>query len=120
MNLQQERDEQSDEHRRKNVADEKIIAEKLGELQQSGTKTALVEATNFGGDLMWDSFYLFHGNFRFPLERFTVDQIRRDPPKPPVIGVCVARDFPVVQELYPNVQVQLTRARFICWKVSAE
>src|SRR5207302_2187654 len=50
--------------RRKNVADEKIIAEKLGELQQSGTKTALVEATNFGGDLMWDSFYLFHGNFR--------------------------------------------------------
>ena len=106
--------------RRKNVADEKVIAEKLGELQQPGTKTVLVEAINLGGDLMWDSFYLFHGNFRFPLERHTVDEIRRDPPKPPVIGACIARDFPVIKELYPNVQVQLTRAQFICWQVHAE
>jgi hypothetical protein len=106
--------------RRKNVADEKVIAEKLGELQQSGTKTVLVEAINLGGDLMWDSFYLFHGNFRFPLERHTVDEIRRDPPKPPVIGACVAREFPVIKELYPNVQVQLTRAQFICWQVPGE
>jgi 4-amino-4-deoxy-L-arabinose transferase-like glycosyltransferase len=106
--------------RRKNVADEKVIAEKLGELQQSGTKTVLVEAIHLGGDLMWDSFYLFHGNFRFPLERHTVDEIRRDPPKPPVIGACIAREFPVIKELYPNVQVQLTRAQFTCWKVSAE
>jgi 4-amino-4-deoxy-L-arabinose transferase-like glycosyltransferase len=106
--------------RRKNVADEKVIAEKLGELQQSGTKTVLVEAINLGGDLIWDSFYLFHGNFRFPLERHTVDEIRRDPPKPPVIGACVAREFPVIKELYPNVQVQLTRAQFICWQVPGE
>lgn len=106
--------------RRKNVANEKVIAEKLGELQQPGTRTVLVEAINPGGDLMWDSFYLFHGNFRFPLERYTVDRIRRNPPQPPLIGVCVARDFPLIKELYPNVQVKLSRAQFICWQVPAE
>jgi hypothetical protein len=25
-----------------------------------------------------------------------------------------------VQELYPNVQVELTRAQFVCWQVPAE
>ena len=108
------------DHRRRDVADEKVIAEKLGELQRAGTETVLIKAIIPGNDLTWDSFYLFHGNFRFALMKFTVDQIRREPPKPPVIGACVARDFPVVKELYPNVQVQLTRAQFICWKVPAE
>ncbi len=105
--------------RRKNVAAEKVIAEKLGELQQPGTRTVLVETINLGGDLMWDSFYLFHGNFRFPLERYTLDEVRRDPPKPPVVGACIERDLSVVKELYPNVQVELTRAQFVCWKVPA-
>jgi hypothetical protein len=106
--------------RRKNVADEKVVAEKLGDLQKPGTKIVLVEAIHLGGDLMWDSFYLFHGNFRFSLERYTVDKIRRDPPKPPLIGVCVTRDFPSIKELYPNVQVELSRAQFICWQAPAE
>jgi 4-amino-4-deoxy-L-arabinose transferase-like glycosyltransferase len=105
--------------RRMNVADEKVIAEKLGALQQKGTTTVLIRAINPGGDLLWDSFYLFHGNFRFPVASYTVDQIRRDPPHPPVNGACIARDFPVIRELYPNVQVQLKRAQFICWQVSA-
>jgi 4-amino-4-deoxy-L-arabinose transferase-like glycosyltransferase len=108
------------DHRRRDVADEKMIAEKLGQLQQAGTTTVLISAINPGNDLMWDSFYLFHGNFRFPVERYALDEIRRDPPKPPVIGACIARDFPVVKELYPNVQVRLARAQFICWQVSAE
>jgi hypothetical protein len=25
-----------------------------------------------------------------------------------------------VRELYPNVQVELTRAQFVCWQVPAE
>jgi 4-amino-4-deoxy-L-arabinose transferase-like glycosyltransferase len=108
------------DHRRKDVADEKMIAEKLGQLQQAGTKTVLINAIIPGNDLMWDSFYLFHGNFRFPVGRYTLDEVRRDPPKPPVIGACIARDFPVVKELYPNVQVRLARAQFICWQVPAE
>ena len=106
--------------RQKDVANEKVIAEKLGALQQPGTKTVLIKAIHTGGDLMWDSFYLFHGNFRFPVTKYTVDEIRSDPPKPPVIGACVARDFSVVREVYPTVHVQLTRAQFICWQVDSE
>ena len=108
------------DQRRRDVANEKVIAEKLGELQQAGTETVLIKAIISGNDLTWDSFYLFHGNFRFPVARYTVDEIRREPRKPPVIGACIARDFPVIKQLYPNVQVQLTRAQFICWKVPAE
>lgn len=105
------------EKRRRDVGDEKAIAEKLGELQQPGTSTVLVKAIIPGHDLMWDSFYLFHGNLRFPTTKLTVDQIRQDPPKPPLIGACIDRDFPVVKELYPNVEVVLARAQFICWQV---
>jgi len=105
-------------HRRKDVADEKLIAEKLGTLQEPGTKTTLIKADKPGGDLLWDSFYLFHGNLRFPVQAYTVDEIRSDPPKPPLIGACVSRDFPVIQNVYPNVQVELVRAQFICWQVN--
>lgn len=103
--------------RQKDLAEEKLIAEKLGEMQQAGTKTVLIKALKAGNDLMWDSFYLFHGNFRYPVAKYTVDEIRSNPPKPPVIGACVARDFPIIKGLYPNVEVELTRAQFICWQV---
>ena len=106
--------------RKKDVAQEKVIAERLGEMQQPETKTVLIKAIHAGNDLIWDSFYLFHGNFRFPVTKYTVDEIRSDPPKPPVIGACVARDFSVVREVYPTVHVQLTRAQFICWQVDSE
>jgi 4-amino-4-deoxy-L-arabinose transferase-like glycosyltransferase len=102
--------------RQKDLAEEKLIAEKLGELQQAGTKTVLIKATT-GSDLMWDSFYLFHGNFRYPVAKYTVDEIRSNSPKPPVIGACVARDFPVIGVVYPNVRVELTRGQFTCWQV---
>jgi 4-amino-4-deoxy-L-arabinose transferase-like glycosyltransferase len=105
---------------RKDVADEKMIAEKLGALQTAGVETVLIKAIVPGHDLMWDSFYLFHGNFRFPVVKLTTDEIRTTPPKPPLIGAAVAQDFPVVQQLYPNVQVELTRAQFICWRVPAQ
>jgi 4-amino-4-deoxy-L-arabinose transferase-like glycosyltransferase len=105
---------------RKDVTDEKMIAEKLGALQMPGVDTVLIKAIVPGHDLMWDSFYLFHGNFRFPVTKLTTDEIRATPPKPPLIGAAVARDFPVVQQLYPNVQVELTRAQFVCWRVPAQ
>ncbi len=108
------------ERRRKDVADEKLIAEKLGELQRAGMKTVLVKAETPGGDLLWDSFYLFHGNLRFPVQSETLERVRRNPPKPPLVGVCVARDFPAIREIYPNVQVELSRAQFICWRVSGQ
>ncbi len=105
------------DRRQKDVADEKRIAEELGALQQAGTQTVLIKASETGRDLLWDSFFLFHGNFRFPVAKYTVDEVRSNPPKPPLIGACVARDFPAVQEIYPNVRVQLTRAQFVCWRV---
>ena len=108
------------DNRRRNVADEKVIAEKLGELQQAGARTVLIKAIVPGDDLLWESFYLFYGNFRFPVIQLTTDEIRARRPKPPLSGACVGRDFPVVKELYPNVQVQLRRAQFVCWSVPAE
>jgi 4-amino-4-deoxy-L-arabinose transferase-like glycosyltransferase len=105
---------------RRDVSDEKMIAEKLGALQQPGVQTVLIRAVAPGNDLLWESFYLFYGNFRFPVIQSTTDEIRANPPKPPLIGASVARDFPVVKELYPNVQVELARARFICWRVPGQ
>lgn len=105
--------------RRRNVEDERTIAEKLGELQQPGTNTVLIKAIIPGNDLLWDSFYLFHGNFRFPVKKLTSDELRAYPPPPPLIGACIERDFPVVEEVYPNAEIVLTRAQFICWRVTA-
>jgi hypothetical protein len=104
----------------RNVADQKRVAENLGALQQPDTGIVLVKAIKEGSDLLYDSFYLFHGNLRLPVTKLTVDELRGAPPPPPVLGVCVARDFPIVQEAYRNAQTQFTRAQFILWRADAE
>jgi 4-amino-4-deoxy-L-arabinose transferase-like glycosyltransferase len=104
----------------KDVTDEKLIAEELGNLQREGTKIVLVKALKPGADLLWDSFYLFHGKLRSPVTKYTADEILANPPQPPLIGVCVSRDLPVLQQLYPNLQVELARAQFICWQVATQ
>lgn len=103
--------------RRIDFTDEKLVAEKLGALQQPGLRTVLVKAIKVGTDLHFASFYLFHGNLRFPVEKYTVEELRQSPPSPPLIGVCVTRDFPAVQAIYPSAKVQFTRAQFIIWRV---
>ena len=103
--------------RRKDVANEKRVAEELGALQREGTRTVLIREVATGTDLLFDSFYLFHGNLRFPVAKYKTGEIRQSPPSPPLVGVCIARDLPVVQEVYPNVRVQFTRAQFILWRV---
>jgi len=109
---------QIDFRRQTDFTDEKRVAEELGTLQRRDVPTVLVKAVNLGTDLHFASFYLFHGNLRFPVSRFTVDEIRQSPPPPPTIGVCIARDFPVVQAVYPEVNIQFTRDQFIVWKVA--
>lgn len=104
----------------KDVTDEKAIAEELGALQRDGTKIVLVEAKEPGADLLWDSFYLFHGKLRSTVTKYTVDEIRENPPLPPLIGACVARDLPLIRQLYPTLEVELSRAQFVCWKVVAQ
>jgi len=101
--------------RQKDLGDEQVVAEKLGALQQPGLRTILVKAIKVGTDLHFASFYLFHGNMRYPVEKYTVDELRQSPPKPPLIGACVARDLPVVQNVYPDVKIQFTRGQFIVW-----
>ncbi|HZR78621.1 MAG TPA: glycosyltransferase family 39 protein [Chthoniobacterales bacterium] len=101
----------------KDVTDEKEIAEKLGALQGAGAQIVLVKAIKPGADLLWDSFYLFHGKLRSSVTKYTVDQIQANPPAPPLIGASVARDLPVLQRLYPHLQVELTKAQFVCWQV---
>jgi len=104
----------------RDVTDEKLIAEKLGTLQGEGTKIVLVKAKKPGADLLWDSFYLFHGKLRSTVSKYTVDEIRSNPPPAPLIGVCVARDLPVLQQLYPNLRAELVRAQLVCWEVAAQ
>jgi len=108
---------QIDFRRQKDFTDEKAVAEKLGSLQQPGLRTVLVKAIKVGSDLHFASFYLFHGNLRFPVEKYSVDEIRQSPPSPPIIGVCLMRDFPVVQTVYPGAKMQFTRGQFIIWSV---
>ena len=105
------------DYRRKNFADEKRVAEELSAMQQERVRIVLIKADKVGSDLHFGSFYLFHGELRSPIAKYTVDEIRRSPPAAPLIGVCVTRDFPVVQEVYANVQIQFTRAQFIVWRV---
>src|SRR5437899_6787179 len=106
--------------REKDIDDEKRVAEELGALQQPDSKMVLLKAIKGGSDLLYDSFYLFHGNLRFPVTKLTTDELHGARPAPPVLGVCVERDFPVVQEVYRNVQTEFTRARFMLWRMDAE
>ncbi|HJT45897.1 MAG TPA: glycosyltransferase family 39 protein [Chthoniobacterales bacterium] len=103
--------------RQKDLGDEQVVAEKLGALQRPGLRTILVKAIKVGTDLHFASFYLFHGNMRYPVEKYTVDELRHSPPKPPLIGACVARDLPSVQDIYPGAKVDYTRAQFIIWTI---
>jgi hypothetical protein len=103
----------------KNIADAKQVAEELGSLQREDTKILLIKPQQSEGDLRYDSFFLFHGNLRFPVAKLTLDELRAAPPQPPVLGVCVERDFDAVQQIYPTIQRQLARAQFVLWRVDA-
>ena len=104
--------------RQKDFSDEKVVAETLGTLQQPGLRTVLVKAIKVGNDLHFASFYLFHGNLRFPVEKYTTEELRKSPPPAPILGACVKRDLPVVEEVYPGVKVRFTRGDFIIWSVA--
>ncbi len=96
---------------------EKRIAHKLGEIQHAGVATLLVsEGAPVKRTLRSNGFYLFHGALRFPLERFSLDKLRKASPPRPVIGVCVARDFPAIQSVYPEAEIVSALDPFICWR----
>jgi hypothetical protein len=104
----------------KNITDGRRVAEELGASQREGTKIVLIKAVHPGGDQRYDSFFRFHGNLRFPVVTLTVNELRGSPPPPPLVGVCVAEDFPFVQQAYANVKAQFARAQFVLWRVDAD
>jgi len=108
---------QIDFRRRKDFSDEKLVAEQLGALQRPGLRIVLVKAIKVGSDLHFASFYLFHGNLRTPVEKYTVEEIRQSPPSAPLIGVCVTRDLPAVQAAYPTAKTEFRRGEFVVWSV---
>ena len=104
-------------HHGSDASVEKRIAHKLGEIQHAGVATLLVsEGAPVKRTLRSNGFYLFHGALRFPLERFSLDKLRKASPPRPVIGVCVARDFPAIQSVYPEAEIVSALDPFICWR----
>ena len=101
-------------HQRRNEIDQQQVAEKLGELQDVGTKIVLTRTDD--GPVLYDSFYLFYGNLRAPVEERTVETLRQNPPELPAIGVCRAQDFAIVQETCSGAVIALQRGDFICWR----
>ena len=99
-------------HRMQNEFDEQQLAQKLGSLQNEATTTLLIQSSN----LLFDRFYLFYGRLRFPLQKQTLEQLRQTPIPPPVIGICSLEDFFALQKIYPQVRIELTSDKSICWR----
>jgi 4-amino-4-deoxy-L-arabinose transferase-like glycosyltransferase len=106
-------------HRGPDASNERRVAQKLGELQREGVFTVLLRSTEVKTPLRSNAFYLFHGNLHFPVERRRLEEFEKDPPPRPALGVCLARSFPKVQEVYPEAKVQLALDQFICWETAA-
>lgn len=94
--------------------DQQRVAQRLGVWQSEGMPMLLIESS----DLLPDSFYLFYGNLRFPLQKRALEQLREAPIKPPVVGICTTSDFPVLQEIYPQARVELASGELICWRAT--
>ena len=99
---------------RRDYSDQVRIAQQLSAKQTGDRQSVIVEADN---GMLAEEFYLFYGNLHFHLANFTVDQMRENPPSPPLIGICNARDLPIVQERFPNLSIQLAIGTFNCWEV---
>lgn len=103
-------------HRGSDASLEQRVARKLGELQREGASILLIVPAEEKRALRSTAFYLFHGNLRFPLKRRTLEEFRQAPPPRPVVGVCLARDFPIVQSVYPEAKIELALDDFVCWQ----
>jgi hypothetical protein len=102
---------------RVDLSGEVRIAQDLGARQSSSKRLVIVEGNN---GIQREEFYLFYGNLRFPLVNLTIDQMRRSPPPPPLIGVCNVRDLGVLQEKFPDLEIQSAIGPVICWQVDGQ
>ena len=104
------------EGRRQDHSQQKLIAEKLGTLQQGdGTQIVILEPDN---GVLPEQFYLFYGNLRLPVERWSIAKMREARPSHPAIGVCNIQDLDAVRENYRDVTIEMTQGQFICWRAN--
>ena len=104
------------EGRRQDHSQQKLIAEKLGMLQQGdGAQIVILEPDN---GVLPEQFYLFYGNLRSPVERWSVAKMREAHPSHPAIGVCNIRDLDAVRENYRDVTIEMTQGQFVCWRAN--
>ena len=104
------------EGRREDHSQQKLIAEKLGALQHGdGTQIVILEPDK---GVLPEQFYLFYGNLRSPVERWSVAKMREAHPSRPAIGVCNIRDLDAVRENYRDVTIEMTQGQFICWRAN--
>lgn len=106
-------------HHGPDARSEQRVAQELGVAQRNGVRTVLLEPSGKKSDLRSNAFYLFHGNLHFPLQRWTISQFRETPPMRPVVGVCLDRDFPVVQTIYPEAKIDIAAGSWIGWQTGA-
>ncbi|MDQ2824040.1 MAG: glycosyltransferase family 39 protein [Verrucomicrobiota bacterium] len=104
------------EGRRQDYSQQKLIAKKLGTLQQGeGTQVVILEPNK---GVLPEQFYLFYGNLRGPVETWSVAKMREAHPARFAIGVCNIRDFDAVRENYHDVTIEMAQGQFICWRAN--
>ncbi len=104
------------EGRLQDYSQQKLIAEKLGTLQQSEGRQIVILEPNKG--VLPEQFYLFYGNLRGPVETWSVAKMRETRPARSAIGVCNIWDFGAVGESYHDVTIELAQGQFICWRAN--
>lgn len=98
--------------------DQLRLAEELGSLQSPGTRMIIVRDRDLPGGMLNDSFYLFYGKLRHPLQKRAPDKLKAGARSIPAIGICRGADFPAVRTAYPTAMIRLTRGDFICWQAA--
>ena len=101
--------------RARDAFDQRQVAQRLGALQSEGANPVWIRSPR----MLFDSFYLFYGNLSCPLQKRTLEDLRKLPDELPLAGVCEAHDFSVVQEIYPRARIELASGEFICWRAAA-
>jgi 4-amino-4-deoxy-L-arabinose transferase-like glycosyltransferase len=104
------------EGRRKDHSEQKLIAEKLGALQQGQATQIVILEPDKG--VLPEQFYLFYGNLRTPVETWSVTKMQAAHPSHTAIGACNIRDLNAVRENYRDVTIELTQGEFICWRAN--
>jgi hypothetical protein len=102
--------------RLQDYSQQKLIAEKLGTLQQGDGRQIVILEPNKG--VLPEQFYLFYGNLRTPVETWSVAKMGETRPALSAIGVCNIRDFAAVRESYRDVTIELAQGQFICWRAN--